>query len=193
MPTGGGGRTIFTSTRFGNVLGSNGSVVPVFRGQIASGGPVTLTDRRMTRFVMSVDQAIRLVIDSCMLAKGGEVFITKMPVLRIEDLAKAMIEELAPSYGMKPGDIDLIETGVKPGEKMFEELMNSEETRRAIELERYFVVLPAFRNIYSDISYDYSDMVSDRVDRPYISSDERAMTTDEIRSFLNRDRTLLAE
>ncbi len=190
---GGGGRTIFTSTRFGNVLGSNGSVVPVFRGQIASGGPVTLTDRRMTRFVMSVDQAIRLVIDSCMLAKGGEVFITKMPVLRIEDLAKAMIEELAPSYGMKPGDIDLIETGVKPGEKMFEELMNSEETRRAIELERYFVVLPAFRNIYSDISYDYSDMVSDRVDRPYISSDERAMTTDEIRSFLNRDRILLAE
>ena len=73
------GGTIFVSTRFGNVLGSNGSVIPIFHNQIASGGPVTLTHEDMTRFVMSIEGSVHLVIDSAKQAKGGEVFITKMP------------------------------------------------------------------------------------------------------------------
>ena len=90
---------IFASTRFGNVLGSSGSVVPIFHNQIINGGPVTITDKAMTRFIMSIGEAVRLVIDSSIKAHGGEVFITKMPVVRIPDLA-TMIELLAPKYGL---------------------------------------------------------------------------------------------
>ena len=86
---------IFASTRFGNVLGSRGSVIPIFREQIRKGGPITLTDESMTRFIMSIKEAIQLVIESAYIACGGEVFITKMPVIRIPDLAQAMIEALA--------------------------------------------------------------------------------------------------
>ena len=94
------GHTLFISTRFGNVLGSRGSVIPIFREQIRQGGPLSLTDESMTRFIMSIKQAVSLVIESAYLARGGEVFITKMPVIRILDLAEVMIGELAPIYGI---------------------------------------------------------------------------------------------
>ena len=175
---------VFASTRFGNVLGSNGSVIPIFHNQIAQGGPVTLTHIDMTRFVMSIDESVRLVIDSAILAKGGEVIITKMPVLRIIDLAKAMIEELAPRYGFKPGDIQITEIGAKPAEKLYEELMSTEETRRALELKQYFSVLPAFRGIYHDIKYDYPDLVSATVTNPYVSAEENPLSVHEIRRLL---------
>ena len=175
---------VFASTRFGNVLGSNGSVIPIFHNQIAQGGPVTLTDNDMTRFVMSIEESVRLVIDSAIQARGGEVFITKMPVVRIEDLAKAMIFDLAPRYGYTAENIGLTEIGTKPGEKLYEELMNPEETRRAVELERYFSVLPAFRGIYHEIHYDYEDEINKIVSNPYISSDEHPLSIDEIRALL---------
>ena len=181
---------IFASTRFGNVLGSNGSVVPIFHNQIAHGGPVTLTDAEMTRFVMSIQEAVRLVIDSAAMARGGEVFITKMPVVRIADLARAMIEELAPKYGFAPERIETKIIGTKPGEKLYEELMSTEETRRAVELERYFSVLPAFRGIYHDIAYDYTDVVSTNITNPYISAQEQPLSITEIRAFLRRNGLL---
>jgi FlaA1/EpsC-like NDP-sugar epimerase len=175
---------IFSSTRFGNVLGSNGSVIPIFHNQIAQGGPVTLTDKEMTRFVMSIEESVRLVIDSSIQAKGGEVFITKMPVVRIEDLAIAMINELAPTYGYDPGSIEITEIGTKPGEKLYEELMSPEETRRAVELEQYFSVLPAFRGIYHDIDYDYSAIICEEITNPYVSMDEQRLSVEEIRNLL---------
>ena len=186
----GSGDPIFASTRFGNVLGSNGSVIPIFHNQIAQGGPVTLTHRDMTRFVMSIEESVRLVIDSALYARGGEVFITKMPVVRIEDLAVAMIKELAPRYGLKAEEITLSEIGTKPGEKLYEELMSPEETRRAIELEQYFSVLPAFRGIYHEIHYDYEDIASAEVDNPYISSEGSVLSVEEI-SLLLREYGLL--
>jgi FlaA1/EpsC-like NDP-sugar epimerase len=175
---------VFASTRFGNVLGSSGSVIPIFHNQIAHGGPVTLTDPDMTRFVMSIEDSVRLVIDSAELAQGGEVFITKMPVVRIEDLASAMIRALASVYGFDSGAIETTVIGTKPGEKLYEELMSDEETRRSVELTRYFSVLPAFRGIYRDIAYDYPGLVSGTVTNPYVSSMERAMTADEILELL---------
>ncbi len=87
---------VLASTRFGNVMGSRGSVIPIFKKQINQGGPITLTDPEMTRFIMSIEEAVKLVIESSALACGGEVFITKMPIIRIQDLAEVMIEELAP-------------------------------------------------------------------------------------------------
>lgn len=183
-----GTRTTFVSTRFGNVLGSNGSVVPIFKSQIERGGPVTLTHRDMTRFVMSIPEAVNLVIDSALMGRGGEVLVTKMPVVRIEDLARAMIQEMAPKHGYEPDKIKINEIGVKPGEKLYEELMSDEETGRALELEHYFAILPAFRS--TDRSYDYEGVQSMRVSNPYKSSLEPTLDFSQLCSLL-RDYRLL--
>ncbi len=185
--------TTFASTRFGNVLGSRGSVIPIFQKQIKQGGPVTVTDSEMTRFIMSIEEAVHLVIDSASLAKGGEVFITKMPIIKIQDLAEVMIEELAPVYGYKPEDISIKVIGSKPGEKLYEELMSHEESRRSVELPNYFSVLPAYRGIYQDIDYNYPDIITDTVTNPYISADEPPLSKNELRSFLISNKLLVTE
>lgn len=184
------GTTIFASTRFGNVLGSRGSVIPIFKKQIEKGGPVTLTDERMTRFIMSIEDAANLVIESAVLAKGGEVFVTKMPVIRIKDLAIAMIEELAPVYGHDPKGISIVNIGAKPGEKLYEELMSEEETTRTIELKKYFSIIPAFRSIYHDISYLYEGIISNNVDKAYNSTNESPMDIEELKLFLKTNDLL---
>lgn len=184
--------TLFTSTRFGNVLGSRGSVVQIFREQIKAGGPVTLTNSKMTRFVMSVDQAVALVMESVELARGGEVFITKMPTLAIEDLARVMIQGIAPSFGHCSDAIAVEEVGARVGEKLYEELMTAEETRRAIELPDYFIVLPAFRGIYRAITYEYPNIRQRQVSRPYVSADEPRMSDGEIRQILQHAGLLRA-
>jgi len=181
---------IFASTRFGNVLGSRGSVIPIFREQIRRGGPVTLTDPSMTRFIMSIEEAVRLVIESAFLARGGEVLITKMPVIRIQDLAEVMINELTSVYGHSPDEIKIDIIGIKPGEKMYEELMNLEETRRAWELQRYFVVLPAFTCLYRSIAYEYPDIISGTVTNPYHSDNERPLSKDQLTTFLKSNNLL---
>lgn len=185
-----GRRTIFSSTRFGNVLGSRGSVIPIFARQIESGGPVTLTDRRMTRFIMTLEDSCRLVLAAAQKARGGEVFVTKMPVIRIDDLARVMIDELAPQYGFDPAEMELTEIGSKPGEKLYEELMSEEETRRTVELDEMFSVMPAFRSVYEDIAYDYDDLISETVDEAYVSSPDNSMKLEELRKYV-RDHRLL--
>lgn len=180
------GKQVFASTRFGNVLGSRGSVVPIFQRQIAAGGPVTLTDEHMTRFIMTLSQAVKLVTESVFLAKGGEVFVTKMPVVRILDLARAMIEELAPSHGYRLSDISIEIIGTKAGEKLYEELMNEEEVRRSIELPDYFVIAPALRSINREIDYVYPGMCSNaKPQAPYNSSTAGPMSYDEVRQYLH--------
>lgn len=188
-----GNGPIFASTRFGNVLGSRGSVIPLFKRQIKGGGPITLTDPRMSRFIMSLEEAVRLVMGSTFLARGGEILITKMPAVLISDLAQAMINELAPFYGYDPQDLQIKEIGQKPGEKLYEELLSEEETRRAVELQDYYVVLPAFKSIYMDIEYEYPGQ-NGRVDvnRPYNSNLIDLMSIEKITQFL-RNHHLLEE
>ena len=176
-----GSGPIFASTRFGNVLGSRGSVIPLFRRQIAQGYQRTRHERLV---------AVRLVMDSTFLAHGGEVFVTKMPVARIQDLAAVMIEELAPLHGYDPADIAIEIIGSKPGEKLYEELMNDEETRRTVELPDYFVVLPAFKSVYEDIDYCYPEMGQVGVDRPYNSSVEPALGREALRQYLKKNGLL---
>jgi FlaA1/EpsC-like NDP-sugar epimerase len=138
----------------------------------------------MTRFIMTLEEAVQLVLDSVFLARGGEVFVTKMPVLRIADLARVLIEELAPASGRADDRVDIRVIGVKPGEKLYEELLNTEEIRRTVELERYFVVLPAFKSVYDDITYDYPNVIHDVVPRPYNSANEPSMEIEELRIYL---------
>lgn len=176
-------RTIFSSTRFGNVLGSRGSVVPLFKRQIASGGPITLTDREMTRFIMTLEDAAALVLESVWLASGGEVMVTKMPVARIEDLALIMRDKLGGGR-----DIKIVEIGAKPGEKMYEELMNDEEVRRAYEFGKFFCVLSAFEDKNSP-KYNYLSGAR-RADNPYNSSLIPALKRNELTNYLDQNNVL---
>ncbi|MDY6892971.1 MAG: UDP-N-acetylglucosamine 4,6-dehydratase family protein [Chloroflexota bacterium] len=133
-------KTVFSCIRFGNVLNSRGSVVPLFREQIKKGGPVTITDPGMTRFVMSIHEAIDLVFKAAEIARGGEVFILKMPALYINDLAEVMIEELAPQYGYDPKSIMVEISGKRPGEKTYEELLTRDEALNASEADELFIL-----------------------------------------------------
>ncbi|MEI5681582.1 MULTISPECIES: polysaccharide biosynthesis protein [Mesorhizobium] len=124
--------TRFCAVRFGNVLGSNGSVVPVFKEQIAAGGPVTVTDTRMTRYFMSIYEAAELIVQAAALSEGGDVFLLEMGTpVRIQELAENMIRLAGFSVRDQhhpEGDIEIVITGARPGEKMFEELFYDEAT-----------------------------------------------------------------
>jgi FlaA1/EpsC-like NDP-sugar epimerase len=120
-----GSKTKFITTRFGNVLGSNGSVIPLFKKQIEAGGPLTLTHKEITRYFMTIPEACQLVLEAAAMGKGGEVFLFDMgSSVKIYDLAVRMIQLSGLRY---PEDIDIEITGLRPGEKLYEELLNDEE------------------------------------------------------------------
>ena len=132
-----GNRVVFSDTRFGNVLGSAGSVIPLFKRQIANGGPITLTDKRIIRYFMTIPEASQLVLHSGAIAKNGELFVLDMgqPV-KIYDLAINMIK----LSGLEPfRDIDIIETGLRPGEKLYEELLVKSETMHKTDNDLIFI------------------------------------------------------
>lgn len=129
--------TVFVTTRFGNVLGSSGSVIPLFRRQIEAGGPVTVTHPEVTRFFMTIPEACRLVLEASAMGQGGEIYVFDMgePV-RIADLADKMIR----LSGMEPGtDIEVVYTGLRPGEKLYEELLASSENTRPTHHPRILI------------------------------------------------------
>lgn len=137
--------TRYVAVRFGNVLGSNGSVIPLFNSQIAQGGPVTVTDENITRFFMTIPEAAQLVLQAGAFAKGGEIFILDMgkPV-RIYDLAKDLIR----LSGFAPDeDIKIEITGLRPGEKLYEEVLMNEEGIEKTSHNKIFVAKPATYNI----------------------------------------------
>jgi len=171
-------KTVLSCVRFGNVLGSSGSVMPLFEEQIKKGGSVTITDMNMTRFMMPIKDAVNLTFKAAELSKGGEVFIFKMPSLKIVDLAEVMIEELAPKYGLSRKKIRIKEIGSRPGEKLHEELMTKEEARNALETKDMFVILPQLPSA----AYTYPSAKQAEI-KEYLSRD-RLLTKEKIKKMI---------
>ena len=178
-------KTALSCVRFGNVLDTRGSVVPLFEKQIKEGTPLTITDPNMTRFMMSIPKAVELVLKAAGMTKGAEIFILKMPALRIGDLSEATVEELASKYGRDPDGIEMKTIGKRAGEKLYEELMTEDEATNAYEDGEMFVVLPQNFEITSKPSYKLPDNFKKTHVKEYSSKDVKLLTKEEIKSLLN--------
>ena len=140
-------KTIFASVRFGNVLHTRGSILPKIEEQIKTGGPITLTDKRMKRFFMTKNDAVKLIVNATSLATGGEIFILKMPLLYLNDLFEVMKEILAPKHGLNSKQIKTKIIGIRPGEKLTEYLLTDFEMEHVLETKNFFILPSLFKSI----------------------------------------------
>jgi len=136
-----GGSTIFCCVRYGNVMGSRGSVIPLFRKQIDNGEPITLTVPQMTRFLLTLDQSVNLVLHAMTRAQGGEIFVRKAPACTVQDLAEAMRLKYSPQRARHRIKV----TGIRPGEKIHEILVNEYEIQRSVETREHYRIHPEYR------------------------------------------------
>lgn len=176
------GKPAFSCVRFGNVFDTRGSVIPLFRNQIRNGGPLTVTDPDMTRFIMSMSKAVELVLKATEMAEGGEVFIFKMPVVRIGDLAEIMCQELGPKCGHDSIKIEII--GRRAGEKLHEELMTEDEAETACENEEIFVVLPQIPEILGKLPFNLPNSFKKAEKRSYSSRTAKPLSKEGIRALI---------
>lgn len=168
--------TIVCATRYGNVMASRGSVIPLFINQIQSKSPITITDPNMTRFMMHLDEAVELVMYAFEHAEPGDVFVKKAPAATIGDLAKAMLH-------LFQVDVDFQVIGTRHGEKLFETLVNREEMVRAEELEGYFRIPADTRDLnYNRFFSEGEEEISHHED--YTSHNTRRLTVVEIEQLL---------
>jgi UDP-N-acetylglucosamine 4,6-dehydratase/5-epimerase len=174
-----GYKTKFVCVRGGNVMGSNGSVIPYFIEQIKSGGPVTITDQEMTRFFLTLEEAIGLLFKAAEYSIGGETFVMNMPACRIADVAEVLMEHL--------GQVDIIEMGAKPGEKLDEMLISQHEAKHSFCFDKnYYVILP------TDAGLTLLDNYNTLEKFPYheFSSKTKLMNREEIKHMLIKGRFL---
>jgi UDP-glucose 4-epimerase len=161
--------------RYGNVLASRGSVIPLFREQIRDGGPVTITTPEMTRFLLSLDQAVDTVFAALGGAKRGETYIPRVPSARIVDVAKALIDNR---------QIDTIFTGIRPGEKVHEILISEEERFRTVERNGYYVIRPMLPELRSP------DEIIEPLKDEYSSTTD-IMDNETLKLFLRQHKLLI--
>jgi len=176
--------TIFSTVRFGNVSFSRGSVIPLFEEQIRQRNPITITNPEMTRYMMSLSDTIELVFKATLLAKGGEIFILKMPVVRLGDLVDVIIDTYAEKYHCKKETIEKRIIGLRPGEKMFEELMTESEAAVAFETTDMLIIPPQLQ--MPSLSFGVSDYPNARrcsLER-YSSRDLKPIPKEEIKRLL---------
>lgn len=173
----GKGKTVFASVRFGNVLGSRGSVIPLFKKQIIHEQKVTVTDVQMTRFMMTVNQATTLTIKALKESKGGEVFVLKMPIIKLKDLVTAIVKETCKKEGLNEG-VSIEEIGLRLGEKRYEELMTYEESLEAWELKDMFIIPGMYGK---DETYEHAKKAKHQT---YSSNDHPPLTYEEVVKLL---------
>jgi FlaA1/EpsC-like NDP-sugar epimerase len=171
-------KTKFICIRGGNVLGTNGSIVPLFKEQIITKEKVTLTDDRMTRFFLNLDDAIKLIFKSLETSVGGETFVMKMPSAKIIDLANVMIEELSDK------EIHIEKIGIRPGEKIHELLVSKYDSGRIIEEEEYFIILPLIE--IPNLKDYYKNRIF-KTEAEYSSDKARRLDMEEIKEMLRKD------
>ncbi|MFK7696925.1 polysaccharide biosynthesis protein [Paenibacillus sp. HJGM_3] len=174
--------TDFSVVRFGNVIGSRGSVVPLFFSQIQRERAVYVTDIHMTRFMMTLNQATSLTLKSMQQSRGGEIFVLKMPVIRLSDLVQVVIEKATRILNINPEAIKIHEIGLRPGEKMFEELMTIDESNGAWELPDMFVIPNPL--LERSVHYDSANTAEIKM---YSSHDEEPISIDSVRTLLERE------
>jgi len=177
-------KTIFSCVRFGNVLFSRGSVIPLFEEQIRQKKPITITDPEMTRFMMSISNTIDLVFKATLLAKGGEIFILKMPVIKMGDLVDIVIDYYTQKYGFKKDTIKKTIIGPRPGEKKYEELLTESEAKKVFETQDMLIIPPQIE--FPDMKYETSDYPNARVStyNKYTSREIQPLTKEEIKTLL---------
>ncbi|RCX19071.1 polysaccharide biosynthesis protein [Fontibacillus phaseoli] len=172
--------TVFSCVRFGNVMGSRGSVIPLFKDQIRAGKSVTLTHREMTRFMMSIPQAAELVLKAARLSKGGEVFVLKMPTLKIIDLAVGLIRSYESTVGSKFNG-EIAEVGIRPGEKLYEELMTADEAERAYQNNEMYVITSTINSSLQEyVGFTKAEH------QEYSSLNADQLTLEDIEKLLNK-------
>lgn len=174
-------RTIFSAVRFGNVMGSRGSVIPFFVNQILTKQELTLTRPEMTRFMMSIAAAVSLTMKAAEVATGGEIFVLKMPVVRLADLVEVVVELTCAKYQLDPERVRLKEIGLRPGEKMYEELMTVEEATVAYELEQMYAVTNPFNA--EKYAREYQQIPKVKV-QSYTSEEQLPITKTALREMI---------
>ncbi|UFT98889.1 polysaccharide biosynthesis protein [Radiobacillus kanasensis] len=182
----GNAKTVFSCVRFGNVMGSRGSVIPLFKRQIEEGRDVTLTDKRMTRFMMSIPQASKLVLKAAELSSGGEIYVLKMPVLYITELAETLLEDFNNKRKSKSSS-SIVETGIRPGEKIYEELMTIEESERAYDNDKMYAI---FSHLSDNTQHSIPKGFKKAERNAYSSKDEKPLTKQEIFKLLENSGLL---
>jgi FlaA1/EpsC-like NDP-sugar epimerase len=178
-------KTVFSCVRFGNVLNSRGSVVPLFINQIKKGGPITITHPEMRRFVMDIPSAARLILSAGVLAQGSEVFILKMPTMRIIDLAEVMREMYAPQFGYNPDEIEIQTIGLRCGEKVDELLMAVDDTMRVYESDKMYLIIPKKRPYGNDYGIKVPEGFQEVSKGAYSSEDGEILIKEDISYILN--------
>lgn len=172
-------KTIFTSVRFGNVLASSGSVIPTFIARIKNGEPIEITDTAMTRFITTFSDAVNLMLTALVCGEGGEVFISKMPVINIKTLADTLITELSRRFCCEK--IETLLVGKRAGEKLYEEMITEEESERTVDMGDYLVILPTIGHVPKKYSLERSRQGA------YTSRDIPAMTGEELFALLDSE------
>jgi FlaA1/EpsC-like NDP-sugar epimerase len=180
-------QTIFCAVRFGNVMGSRGSVIPLFKQQILHERKITLTSPDMTRFMMTGQEAAELTMQAAFQARYGEIFVLKMPILKMGDLAHVVIAETCKKYGLDSGAIHIDPVGPRPGEKMYEELMSAEEAEVAFELEKMYLIAP--QSHYESYAFG-AERLSPAPKKTYASTGGTALSRDEICDILTAQQLL---
>lgn len=169
--------TRFICVRYGNVLASRGSVIPLFHEQICRGGPVTITTTDMTRFLLSLDQAVDTIFDALRCANRGETYIPRVPACRVVDIAAALIAK-------RP--VKMVVTGIRPGEKVHEILVSEEEGHRTVKRGNYYVILPMLPELHK------MELDGLPLGHEFCSSDN-LMSPEEVKALLERNDLMLQD